>query len=163
MTKIIAFIVLAILCGATGANAQVKDQAYKDWTVYTMIMDGKKTCYITSFPKQKSGNYKKRDEPYLMVTRVGDGVAEVSTSAGYKYASGSKVQVTIDKKKLTMFTGGEVAWANDKLSDQEFVAAMKKASGLTLKSTSAMGSYSIDKYSLNGFGKAYDRMFEACK
>jgi len=163
MKKIIAFSMLVLLGFAASANAQVKDTSFKDWTVYTMNVDGKKVCYITSFPKKKSGNYKKRDEPYFMVTRIGDDVAEVSASSGYKYTSGSKVEVKFGSKKMSMFTGGEIAWANDRQADKEFVAALKKQNDFTVKGNSAMGSYSIDRYSLNGFAKAYDRMNEACK
>ena len=163
MNKFITFAMLGLLGFASSANAQVKDRQFKDWTAYTAVLDGKKLCYITSFPKKKSGNYKKRDEPYFMVTRIGEDVAEVSTSSGYKYTSGSKVEVNLGGKRIKMFTNGEIAWANDRKADNEFIAAMKKQNDFTVKGNSAMGTYSIDRYSLSGFEKAYARMNEACK
>lgn len=163
MNRIITFSIILLLSIAGTANAQVKDHAYKDWTVYTTTLQDKKICYITSFPKYKSGNFKKRDAPYFMVTYIGDDIAEVSASSGYKYKDGSKLDITMGTKKLTMFTVGELAWANDRVSDKEFITTMKKQNEFTVKSFSAMGTYSIDRYSLNGFSKALDRMREACK
>lgn len=162
MHKLITFTTLSLLLFCSTANAQIKDQEFKDWTVYLTDIDGKKVCYITSFPKGKSGNFKKRDEPYFMVTHISPDLAEVSSSAGYKYKDGSKVEVKFGNKKLTMFTAGEIAWANDRQADKEFIAAMKKQNDLTVKGFSSMGSYSIDRYSLNGFTAAFDRMNEAC-
>src|SRR4051812_23464152 len=103
MKKIIIFSLLVSVCLAGSANAQVKDSTYKKWTVYITDIQGKKVCYMASFPKSKSGNYKKRDEPYFMITNIGDDVAEVSASSGYKYKDGSKVEVKLGNKKLTMF------------------------------------------------------------
>ena len=162
MKKFILFALVLAIGFAGIANAQVKDKAFGDWTVYTMNMQGKKTCYIATFPKGKSGNYAKRDEPYFMVTYLGDDVAEVSTSSGYKYKDGSKVSVDVGHKKLTMFTAGELAWAKDRQGDKEFISTMKKQNDMRVKGSSAMDSYSIDKYSLKGFGAAYDRMKAVC-
>jgi hypothetical protein len=159
----ITFSIILLLTFAASAEAQVKDSAHKDWTVYITTLQGKKVCYITSFPKNKSGNYKKRDEPYFMVTHIGEDVSEVSTSSGYKYKDGSNLDVMMGSKKLSMFTAGELAWAKDRLSDKEFISSMKKQNDFTVKGFSAMGSYSVDRYSLSGFSKAFDRMGEACK
>ncbi len=163
MKKMIAVAAIAYIGFAPFANAQIKDTSFKEWTVYLTDIDGKKICYAASFPKGKSGNYQKRDEPYFMVTYIGDDIAEVSASSGYKYKDGSKIEVKLGNKKLNMFTKGELAWANDRQADKEFISAMKKQNDLIIKGQSAKGSYSIDKYSLNGFSAAYDRMKEACK
>lgn len=157
------FSLIALLSFSTTANAQIKDSSYKDWTVYIMEMQGRKTCYIASFPQAKSGNYKKRDEPYFMVTYLGDDISEVSTSSGYRYQDGSNVNVEVGNKKLTMFTGGEIAWARDRVTDNDFINTMKKQNSMRVKGSSEKSSYSIDKYSLNGFTDAFNRMKEACK
>lgn len=163
MKKIILFGFASLLTFATTAQAQIKDSSYKDWAVYIMKMQGRKTCYIASFPTAKSGNYKKRDEPYFMVTYLGENVSEVSASSGYKYQDGSNVSVELGNKKLTMFTSGEIAWAKDRVTDSDFINTMKKQNSMRVKGSSEKSSYSIDKYSLNGFTDAYNRMKEACK
>lgn len=162
MKKFLLAGIIAALVFASAAEAQNKDKVEKDWTVYTVKMQGKKTCYITSFPKSSSGSFDKRDEPYLMVTYLGGDEAEVSTSSGYKYKDGSKVEVEIGNKKFTMFTAGELAWPNDQNADKDFIAALRKQNFVKVKGKSAMGTYSIDKYSLTGFGAAFDRMKGVC-
>lgn len=163
MRKFILVISLVLSVVTNNANAQVKDSTFRKWTVYIINMHGKKVCYTVSFPISKSGNYKKRDEPYFMVTYLGNDIAEVSTSSGYKYKKGGKVELTIGNKKLLMFATNELAWAKDSYADKDFISLMKKQNILRVKGRSKIGSYSIDKYSLNGFTASYNRMKEACK
>lgn len=162
MKRLLLSVLFVFLAFANSANAQVKDKVVKDWTVYTVKMQGKKTCYIASFPKSSSGNFDKRDDPYLMVTYLGGDLAEVSTSSGYKYKEGSRVNVEIGTRKFTMFTAGELAWPNDAGADKDFIAAMKKQNFVKIKGASIMGTYSIDKYSLTGFDAAFERMKGLC-
>lgn len=148
---------------ALSASAQVKDKKIGDWTVYTTDLQGKKTCYIASFPKNKSGNYSKRDEPYLLVTRISNSVNEVSTSSGYKYKANSEVKVDIDGNNYKLFTSGEVAWAYDKAQDDKIISAMRRGNKMKVRGTSLKGTYSIDTYSLSGITAAFKRMHEICK
>lgn len=147
---------------AYGANAQEKDRSYNQWTVYTTKLQGKKTCYMASFPTKKSGNYRRRDEPYLLVTRMDNNVYEVSTSSGYPYKKGGDVNVDIDGKKYTMFTQGELAWAHGAQQDIEMVRKMKAGNFIKIRGTSQLGTYSIDTYSLKGFTAAFNRMNSVC-
>lgn len=151
-----------IISFAGGANAQVKDKTFKDWTVYTTNLQGNKACYIATFPKSKTGNYKKRDEPYFLVTRIADKTYEVSTSSGYKYKKNSDVSVDIHGSKFNMFTKGELAWAADGTQDNKMINLMKKKNNMNVRGTSIKGTYSIDKYSLSGFTAAYKRMQKLC-
>lgn len=153
----------AVVSIASVSSAQVKDRDVGDWSVYTTDLQGKKTCYISSFPKKKSGNYSRRDEPYLLVTRVNNRVNEVSTSSGYKYKGGSEVKVDIDGKQHKLFTKDEIAWAYDVQQDNKMIAAMKKGKSIKVRGTSLKGTYSIDTYSLSGITAAFNRMHELCK
>lgn len=157
------FSAIAVIFSSLSALAQTQDKTFKHWTVYTSELQGKKTCYIGSYPKSKTGNYRKRDEPYVLVVRLDKNTVEVSTSSGYPYKSGSDVRATIDNKKYNMFTKGETAWAKTKSQDNKMVADMKKGNQLSIRGTSTRNTYSLDKYSLSGFTAAYNRMFELCK
>ncbi len=165
MKKLSYFVVYTIIfmLYSVGAIAQVKDKTFKAWTVYTTNLQGQKTCYIASFPKSKTGNYKRRDEPYFLVTNIEDGSDEVSTSAGYKYKKNSDVRVNINGKKFKMFTKGELAWASDSIGDTQMVKTMKKKNTMNVRGTSIKGTYSIDRYSLSGFTAAHKRMKSLCK
>ena len=157
---IVASMLFASVAGV--ANAQVKDKSFKDWTVYTTTLQGKKACYIASFPKSKTGNYKRRDEPYFLVTKINNDIFEVSTSSGYKYKKNSEVKANIDGKKFDMFTKGELAWAPDSKQDRTMIERMMKKNTMNVRGTSIKGTYSIDRYSLSGFTAAYKRMKSLC-
>ena len=161
MKKIIFAIFVSFLF-ANSSFAQVKDKSYKNWTVYTTTLEGNKACYIASFPKKKSGNYTRRDEPYFLVTKIGSDTYEVSTSSGYPYKRKSSVKVDVDGNKFNMFTKGELAWASDSDQDSKMINFMKAKSNMTVRGTSLKGTYSIDRYSLSGFTAAYNRMKQLC-
>lgn len=165
MKKVLASLLSWLVVSAaayTPALAQVKDRNFKDWSVYTVTLQGKKTCYAVSFPKSKTGNYTKRDEPYFIVTKVGDDRYEVSTSSGYPYKSGSDVKLDVDKNKYNMFTKDEIAWAQNEEHDGKIVKSMKKGSKMKVRGTSRKGTYSVDTYSLRGITAAVDRMRSLC-
>lgn len=149
---------------ASFAAAQTQDKTFKNWTVYTTELQGKKTCYIGSSPISKTGNYNNRSEPYFLVMRVNAKTVEVSTSSGYPYKSNSDVKVTIDdSNKYNMYTKGELAWAKTRKDDNDIAQNMKKGNTMSVRGTSTKGTYSLDKYSLSGFTAAYNRMFTLCQ
>lgn len=154
---------------ATSVNAQAEQSfyaEYKAWGVFTTDQDNQKVCYITSRPTKKSGNYRKRSEPYMLVTYRRGGNPEVSVNSGYPYKIGADVSLRVDKQNYDFFTSSEtpeMAWAKDSTSDIKVITAMKQGSGLVTKSYSKLGTYSQDTYSLAGFTKAYDKMKELCK
>lgn len=155
---------LSVMLAATAASAQKLENVYKDWNVFTMKQGGGKVCYIASAPTDKKGTYKKRGEPYMLVTSRARDVDEVSISAGYPYAPKSEVEVLVDGKSVTkMFTKDDLAWAYTAKDDAAIVGQMKKGSKLIAKGKSQASSTSEDTYSLNGFSAAYKRMKELCK
>jgi hypothetical protein len=42
---------------------------YRDWNVYAFTEDGEKICYMASEPKKQEGNYTRRGNPAVLVTR----------------------------------------------------------------------------------------------
>lgn len=159
----ISLSVISMVFFAYAAEAQVKDKQFKDWSVYTTTLQGRKTCYIASFPVSKTGNYSLRDEPYFLVTNIDANTDEISTSSGYKYKINSDIDLSIQGDNFKLFTKGELAWAPDSQKDKEIIETIKKRGNMTVKGTSVKGTYSVDKYSLMGFSSAYSRMKELCK
>lgn len=152
----------ALACFVPHANAQQKEKNFNSWTVYTTELGGKKTAYIGSHPTTQSGNFKKRDEPYLLVTCVGKGI-EISASPGYTMPEKSEMTVSIDDKQFLLFTKGELAWAYDSKQDEAMIEAMKKGNALIASSSSTKNSTSKDTYSLKGFTAAFNHMKNLCK
>lgn len=158
--------VVASLLVVSRASAQTLDRQINDWSVFTAKHEGKKLCYIASAPLKKTGNYKKRGEPYVMVTHRGKNMDEVSVSSGFPYKEKSSVEFTVEKKKYRFFTSPDipdVAWASDSKEDKKIIQDMKKGNTLAVKGHSRSKTYSLDTYSLKGFAKAYERMKNLCK
>lgn len=162
MVKLFALFI-AIVCVPQLAAAQQLMGTSGDWKIFTLKQSGKKTCYIASTPKKKTGTYSKRDEPYMLVTHRGKG-DEVSVSPGYTLKKGSEVSVSIDKKKAQkLFIDGELAWAYDSKQDAALVKAMKAGSSMEVKATSWKDTNSTDTYSLKGITRAHKEMKQLCK
>jgi invasion protein IalB len=160
--RILATVTLLLCFYANNASAQQFDKTYNDWSVYTITQSGKQVCYIASSPRKKTGTYKKRGEPYLLVTHISKTVDEVSASSGYPYKQGMDVVANVDEKKYNLFTKGELAWAYDSEQDGKMVTSMKAGKEMVIDGSSRLNTASTDTYSLKGFSAAYKRMKELC-
>jgi len=156
---------LALAPLATLAQAPQFLGSYRDWNVYR-FQDGDQTiCYIASEPKKQEGNYTRRGNPAVLVTRrpgpnSGD---EVSVQPGYSYLAGSEVEVEVDgQSEFNLFTKGEHAWTKSAQEDRRLINAMRRGTDMTVRGTSIKNTYSLDTYSLMGFTAAYEAMSEAC-
>lgn len=159
---LIIFIFTLTITTAHTAEAQQLEKRFKNWDVYTILQNGKKICYMASKAIKKRGNYKRRGEPYLLITHIKKGVDEVSASSGYSYKKGKEVNIKIGKKDYKLFTKGKLAWAYDTPQDKSMVKSMIKGNNLTVKGYSTLGTHSIDTYSLMGFTKAHQHMEKLC-
>ena len=162
LTKICALILAFSI--PFSAHAKKLEFIFDDWHVLTTGEEANKVCYIASIPKAEKGNFKKRSEPYILVSKFPGRKAEVSVSPGYSYRGGSEVEINIGKKKYNLRKiKGEIAWAEDISMDQKLIADMKAGKDLDAKGISQLGTYSIDTYSLKGFTNSYNKMLELCK
>lgn len=139
--------------------------SHRDWTLYQVDSPSGKVCYIASEPAKQEGDYKQRGNPAVIVARLpGDPPTEqVSVQPGYAYKKASSVQVDLGNRKFELFTQGEHAWARNDVDDKALIEAMRRGSSMTARGTSVRDSYSLDTYSLAGFGNAYQAMRDACK
>jgi hypothetical protein len=137
---------------------------YRDWIVYAFTENDEKICYMASEPKKEEGNYTRRDNPAVLVTRrPGPKVVdEVSVQPGYNYLDGSEVEVVIGGDKFQLFTRGEHAWTKSEDADKALITGMKRGSDMSVRGTSVKDTYSVDTYSLLGFTRAYEAMVAAC-
>jgi hypothetical protein len=111
MTISRALLACLVALSAAPALAQTPQflGTYRDWNVYAFTEDGEKICYMASEPKKQDGNYTRRDNPAVLVTRrPGPQVVdEVSVQPGYSYLDGSEVEVAIASNKFMLFTRGD--------------------------------------------------------
>jgi invasion protein IalB len=135
-----------------------------DWSAFTDDEGGKKVCYLGSEPKKETGDYKSRDDTFILVThRPAEKTTDViSITAGYTYRKDSEVTLTVANEAFKLFTDGGLAWAPDQKADHAIVAAMKKGANMTVVGTSSRGTVTTDTYSLKGFSAAYAAANKAC-
>jgi hypothetical protein len=161
---IIALLCLPMLSLAAAAQTPEFLGSHRDWNVYAFTEDGQKICYMASEPTKQEGDYTRRGNPAVLVTRRpgSPAVDEVSVQPGYSYREGSEVVVKIGNREFMLFTRGEHAWTKSQEADQALINAMKRGSNMTVRGTSLKGTYSLDTYSLLGFTAAYEAMVNAC-
>ena len=164
MKKFLLLFIFSILLIPVNVKAQNVDGTYYDWTVFTLKEIGRsKKCYISSFPKSKIGNHKSNRKPYILITRYeGKKVEEVSVYNGYEYKINSEIYTAIDDKQYRMFTKGDIAWAKTMEQDKQMIQDMLRGDAMKIRGESAVGTYSVDEYSLKGITRAYKRMKELC-
>ena len=140
--------------------------SYRDWNVYRFQDGDQAICYMASEPKKQEGNYTRRGNPVVLVTRrpAPRSVDEVSVQPGYSFAEGSEVEVQVDRnRRFLLFTRDEHAWTKSEDADRELISAMRRGTDMTVRGTSTKNTYSLDTYSLLGFTAAYEAMEEACE
>jgi invasion protein IalB len=161
---IIALLVMPVLGVAASAQTPEFLGTHRDWNVYAFTEDSQKICYMASEPTKQEGDYTRRGNPAVLVTRRpgSPAVDEVSVQPGYSYREGSEVQVKIGNREFMLFTRGEHAWTKSQEADEALIDAMKRGSNMAVRGTSLKGTYSLDTYSLLGFTAAYQAMVNAC-
>ena len=139
----------------------------RDWIAYRADESDKRTCFISSEPKESKGNYKKenRGDVRIYVTHgpTIDITNEVSVKAGYDHKQQSSVTYIIDgKKKFALFTLKDRAWAETPELDAKIVSAMRSGNKLVVKGISSRGTETEDTYSLFGFTASLKLIDRAC-
>lgn len=160
--KLLSLILCLSLFALPAAAQQLVDTS-GNWRVLKVEGGGNLTCYIASLPVDSSGSFKKRGEPYLLVTHKSPTVDEVSASAGYPFDEKKDVQLSFGQKNYKLFARGEVAWAYDETSDKAIVRDMMRGSKVVVHGKSWRGTDSRDTYSLSGFTAAHRKMKQLCK
>jgi hypothetical protein len=149
---------------AAAPSGPVLLETFGDWGAYASDTPKGRVCYALSKPKERLPKELKRDDGFLFITtRPSEGVRnEVSAVLGYPTKDNSVGEMTVGATKYALVTKGAAAWIKNAAEDPAAVEAMKKSPTMTVKASSARGNATTDKYSLNGLGKALDRLKKEC-
>ena len=149
---------------ASAAGEPKRIGAYGDWSVYVLSEGGGKVCYMVSEPKKSEGKYKTRSKAYALLTnRPSDGTKNVfSFIAGYDYPDDSRIELSVDGNKFTLYTQKDTAWAQDDAADNSIAQAIRSGSSMVVKGTSSRGTQTVDTFSLRGSGAAQDAVTKEC-
>ena len=121
-------------------------------------------CYIGSLATETDlPSDKKRGNFYVLVYKnIGNPETVVQIEAGYNYKIPSDIIVNIDNGEYKFYTTEDVptsAWTEE---DSKVIFAMKKGLELKVSGESSRGTITNDKYTLNGFTAAYNKLTEEC-
>lgn len=169
MMKSVSAFLFALLVATglpVGADAQAADPkplgSFNDWQAYSWIENGRKVCYMLSWPTKSLPKGVKRGNIYLMITHRAGAKEEVSHVTGYTYKDKSNVELLIGKRKFLLATDQDVAWVPEGQSDAKLIKAMRAGSMLTVKGLSSRGTETIDTYSLQGFTASHKQIRKSC-
>lgn len=150
--------------GAAATGQPVQLAVFGDWGAYASDTAKGKVCYALARPKERLPKTLKRDDGYLFISnRPAEGVRnEVSVVLGFQAKDGSEGSATIGSTTFALVTKGDAAWVKNAAEDAAFVDTLRKGQSLALKATSKKGNESTDRYALNGFVQALDRVKKEC-
>ncbi len=121
-------------------------------------------CYIGSLAIETDlPSDKKRGNFYVLVYKnIGNPDTVVQIEAGYSYKVPSDIIVNIDKGEYKFYTTEDLPTAAWTEEDNKVIFAMKKGLEFKVTGESSRGTVTIDKYTLNGFTSAYNKLIEEC-
>ncbi len=121
-------------------------------------------CYIGSLAIETDlQSDKKRGNFYVLVYKnIGTPETVVQIEAGYNYKVSSDIIVNIDKGDYKFYTTEDLPTAAWTEEDNKVIFAMKKGLELKVTGESSRGTVTNDKYTLNGFTAAYNKLIEEC-
>ena len=121
-------------------------------------------CYIGSLATESDlPSDKKRGNFYVLVYKnIGNPETVVQIEAGYNYKVPSDIIVNIDNGEYKFYTTEDVPTAAWTEEDNKVIFAMKKGLELKVRGESSRGTVTNDKYTLNGFTAAYNKLTEEC-
>ena len=121
-------------------------------------------CYIGSLATETDlPSDKKRGDFYVLVYKnIGNPETVVQIEAGYSYKVPSDIIISIDKGDYKFYTTEDLPTAAWTEEDNKVIFAMKKGLEFKVTGESSRGTVTIDKYTLNGFTSAYNKLIEEC-
>jgi hypothetical protein len=132
---------------------------FENWQAATYIDGGQTVCYAFARPLKPAKPIAGRAEPVLSVAERPTIRDAVALAAGFPYAAGAVVPVTVGTTKQEFYTAGSSAFARDGAA---MTAAMEKGEELVAVSPGPGKETSTDRFSLKGFSAAHAAIVKAC-
>ena len=166
MRMVSACLTAGLIFAATPAFAQNAKlvQKFDNWQVFVHETKDEKVCFAAAQPKSMEPKTAKRGPVFLYLTTwQKDGVRnELSVKIGYAMKADSEPVAIVGTEQFKLYPKDDKAFMRDPGEERKLLDAMKKASTLTVKGTSARGTATVDQYSLSGLGAALTSLGTAC-
>ncbi len=124
---------------------------YGNWNAAAFGTGEARRCYILATPASAVPETLRHGDVHFFV-RDGDAPqsTEASLQAGYDFADGSEITVTIGDDTFRMITQGSHAWLRRVEREGELLAAMRAGRVMELEARSARGNETRYAFSLDG-------------
>jgi hypothetical protein len=132
---------------------------FDDWQAATHQEGGQPVCYAFTRAASSQPPLPGRGDVVLTVTQRNGGRDAVAISAGFAYAAGAEVQMSVDQTQLAFYTANRSAFARD---GKAAAAAFQKGRQAVAKSPGPRSVAISDSFSLRGFTPAYAAINKAC-
>ena len=149
---------------AAGGGQTFLIGTFGDWKALTTGKEKAKVCYALAQPNQRLPAKLNRDPGYLFISsRMADGARnEIAFKLGFSPKAGQEGHLQIGSASFVVIGSGESAFLKNPAQEGQVLDAMKKASTVTIKITSARGNDTSDRYSMNGLTKALEAVAKEC-
>lgn len=155
---------MAMVDGATATTAN-SIGSFKDWNAWTYKDGSRPRCFISAPPDAMEPARLDHGQVLFFVKagRDNEPRTESSFQAGYSFAEGSNVEVTIGDEKFVLMTSGRDAWLRRAEREPELLAAMRAGSTMAVAATSARGNDTSYVFSLDGVTAASTKILAQCR
>lgn len=147
-----------------GGNPSLVGQ-FGDWGVYVNESQRNKVCFALSQPRERLPANLNRDPGYIFIsTRPADNVRnEFSVLVGFPLKEDADPSVQVGTDSFALYARQSGAWIRNVAEEARLIDSMRKGRDLEMKSTSARGNATTDRYSLSGISQALDRVAQECR
>lgn len=132
---------------------------FGSWQAATYVDRGQTVCYAFTRPLKAPKPVPGRGEPVLSVAERPTIRDAVALAAGFPYAAGAVVPVTVGTTTQEFYTAGSSAFARDGAA---MTTAMEKGAELVAVSPGPGKATTTDRFSLTGFSAAHAAIVKAC-
>lgn len=154
---------LALLAAAPALAAPATPLgSFGSWNAAAYGSGGERRCYILATPASaEPSTLRHGDVHFFVQTSAGAQRTESSLQAGYDFATGSEITVTIGDETFRMITQGSNAWLRRIEREPELLAAMRAGREMELEARSARGNQTSYSFSLDGVTAA-SKLLASC-
>lgn len=156
------FRVLALLVLIVAAPLAAKESlgVFSDWGAFRD--PGAPRCYAIAVPDDRDERREHQAFASVGTWPTRNLRGQVHFRLSRTLAPRAAITLRIGRETFRLTGGGGDAWARDRAMDAAIVAAMRSASGMTVRATDARGRRFANSYSLAGAATAMDAATLGC-
>jgi hypothetical protein len=149
--------------GRAGGNAFEIGKA-GTWGIYTTGEGRSKVCFVSTAPAERLPKGLNRDPATLFISvRPGEvNRPEFFVLLGFQPKERSEAQIVVGNVTFAGLGQAKSIWLKNPAEELKLLGELRKGSSLLLKAVSQRGNETTDRYSLTGFGQAFEQAQKEC-